>query len=162
MTFESINITLSNSFFNKVAGWFESRINSLVKSFLPQLTKLIDDKITQINNMVIDQSEYTWDFGLLSKNYPLNMTMTMAPQLAKDSNLIKFNIDGTFHKVGEHLKPYSHDYFPTMTGTHREQLWIHQNTLNTLAASSASYFFPYKMSSPELKKNLLLVLPELK
>ena len=125
MTFESINITLTNSFLNKIAGWFKDTINKVVKKFLPEVTKLIDDKINQINQMVVDQTEYTWDFGLLSQHYPLNMTMTMAPQLVKDSNLIKFNIDGTFHKESGHLKPYSHDYFPTIKDTHREQLWIH-------------------------------------
>lgn len=162
MTFDSIDITLTNSFLNKIAGWFKGSINKVVQSFLPEVTKLLDDEITLINNMVSGETEYTWDFGLLSKQYPLNMTMTTAPSLAKDSHLIKFNIDGTFHKEGGHLKPYSHEYFPSIEGTHREQLWIHQTTLNTLAASAASSFFPYKMNSPELKKNLLLVLPELK
>jgi hypothetical protein len=42
MTFESVNITLSNSFLNTVAGWFESTINKIVKGFLPEFSKLID------------------------------------------------------------------------------------------------------------------------
>jgi len=98
MTFDSVNITLTNSFLNKIANYFESSINKIVKGFLPEFGKLIDTEINAINKMVHEQTEYTWDFGLLSKNYPLNMTMTQAPTIVKDSNLIKLNFDGTFHK----------------------------------------------------------------
>ena len=112
--------------------------------------------------MVTNQSEYTWDFSLLSKNYPLNMTMTTAPNLAVDSKLIKLNFDGTFHKKNGHLVPYTHDYFPDISGTHREQMWIHQNTLNTLVSSAAEYYKDIEFSSPTMTDDLLLVLPELK
>lgn len=111
--------------------------------------------------MVANQTEYTWDLNLLSKKFPLNMTMTRSPELVKDSHLIKLNFDGTFHKQGGHFVTYSHDYFPDLTGTHREQLWIHQNTLNTLIASAAEHYKNIKLSSPELKQNLIAVLPEL-
>ena len=120
MTFDSIDITLDNSFLNKIAGWFKGTINKIVKDFLPEFSKLIDEQINGINKMVQEEGEYTWDFSLLSKHYPLNMTMTASPNVAKDSNLIKLNFDGTFHKEGGHLMPYTHDYFPDMSGTHRE------------------------------------------
>jgi hypothetical protein len=109
MTFESVNITLDNKYLNTIANWFNGSINKIVKGFLPEFSKLIDTQINSINKMVHEQTEYTWDFGLLSKNYPLNMTMTKAPEIAKDSHLIKLNFDGTFHKEGGHLKPYAHD-----------------------------------------------------
>lgn len=54
--------------------------------------------------------------------------------------------------------PYSHDYFPDMNGTHREQLWIHENTVNTLVSSAADYYKNIELSSPALNKNLLSVL----
>lgn len=85
-----------------IAGWFKSTITSTVKSFLPEVSKLIDTQINELNAMVMNQTEYTWDLNLLSNKYPLNMTMTKAPEIAKDSNLIKLNFDGTFHKQGGH------------------------------------------------------------
>jgi len=122
---------------------------------------LIDTQINAINDMVNKQTEYTWDLNLVDKRYPLNMTMTKSPDLAKDSHLIKLNFDGTFHKQGGHLVPYTHDYFPDMTGTHREQLWIHQNTFNTLVASAAEYYKNFEMSSPDLDMYLPEIIPEL-
>jgi hypothetical protein len=120
MDFQDINITLSNSWLNTIAGWFKSSITTMIKSFLPEVTKLIDTQIDKINSMVTNQTEYTWDLSLIDKKYPLNMTMTKAPEIAKDSNLIKLNFDGSFHKSDGHLLPYTHDFFPDMTGTHRE------------------------------------------
>jgi len=112
--------------------------------------------------MVTNQTEYTWDVSLLSKNYPLNMTMTHAPQFANDSNLIWLNFDGTFHKQGGHQMPYTHDYFPSIQHTHREQLWIHETMFNTLVSSAADYYKGIQLASPAMNKNLLMVLPELK
>ena len=162
MDFESLNITLQGSTWNTIAGWFHSSIEKAVKSAFPQVSQLIDTQINKINDMVTNQTEYTWDFTLLSQHYPLNMTMTTAPNLAVDSNLIKLNFDGTFHKEKGHQAPYNIDYFPDIAGTHREQLWIHQNTLNTLVSSAAEFYKDIEFSSPAMNKNLLLVLPELK
>jgi len=51
MTFDSINITLTNSFLNKIANYFETTINKIVKGFLPEFGKLIDTEINAINKM---------------------------------------------------------------------------------------------------------------
>jgi hypothetical protein len=147
---------------NTIAGWFKSSITTMIKSFLPEVTKLIDTQIDKINSMVTNQTEYTWDLSLIDKKYPLNMTMTKAPEIAKDSNLIKLNFDGSFHKSAGHLLPYTHDFFPDMTGTHREQIWIHENTLNTLFSSAEEYYKDIELASPAMNKNLMMVLPELK
>jgi len=162
MDFQDINITLTSSFLNKIAGWFKSSITKMIKSFLPQVSTLIDTQINNINSMVNNQTEFTWDFNLVSKNYPLNMTMTKAPEIAKDSHLISLNFDGSFHKQGDHLVPYTHEFFPKVTGTHREQLWIHENTLNTFISSAMEFYKNIELASPAMNKNLLMVLPELK
>jgi hypothetical protein len=97
--------------------------------------------------MVAKQTEYTWDLDLLSAKYPFNMTMTKAPEIAVDSHLMKFNFDGTFHQMGGHHKAYDHEYFPDVTGAHREQLCIREITFNSLITSAAD-FNNFEMALP--------------
>lgn len=94
----STNITLSNKYLNKFFHFFDKSVNSLIQKLTPEISKLVDSGINQLNNMVAHQTENTWDLSLLSKNYPINMTQTTAPSLVKDSHLIKLNFDGNFHK----------------------------------------------------------------
>ena len=47
--------------------------------------------------MVANESDYTFDITAFGKNLPLNMTMTTAPIIQPDSNLVYFNFDGLFN-----------------------------------------------------------------
>jgi len=38
--------------------------------------------------MVANEGPYTFDLSIINKNYPLNMTMTKAPEIAENSDLI--------------------------------------------------------------------------
>lgn len=64
---------------------------------MPELSKLVDTDIKSLNKIVAQESDTTWDLSLFDKKYPLNMTQTMSPSFVKDSHLLKFNFDGTFH-----------------------------------------------------------------
>jgi hypothetical protein len=47
--------------------------------------------------MVANEGAYTFDITAFGKNMPLNMTMTTAPIIQPDSNLVQFNFDGLFN-----------------------------------------------------------------
>jgi hypothetical protein len=113
--------------------------------------------------MVNEQTPYTWDFGMLNKKYPLNMTQTTAPSLTPKNNLIKLNFDGTFHMANASGESFSnHAYFPDIPESHREQLWVHENTLNSFLMSAAEDLLPYTIDTDSLSISILQALPELK
>jgi hypothetical protein len=77
--------------------------------------------------MVANESDYTFEFTAFGENLPLNMTMTTAPIIQADSNLIQFNFDGLFDSPKQSgLKTIiAHDYFPQIKLSHRNQFWLH-------------------------------------
>ena len=77
--------------------------------------------------MVANESAYTFDITAFGNNMPLNMTMTTAPIIKADSNLVQFNFDGLFNTPQPSaLKTIiAHDYFPQIKLSHRNQFWLH-------------------------------------
>jgi len=53
-----------------------------------------------------------------------------------------------------------HDYFPDIPYTHREQFWIHQNTINSLLNVAGPSFFPYHLVDKSISSQLMQVFPE--
>jgi len=53
-----------------------------------------------------------------------------------------------------------HTYFPDIEYTHREQFWLHQNTINSLINVAGPSFFPYNLASKDISGQLLQVFPE--
>lgn len=98
LDFTSFSLTTTNKYLDDIVTTFKSFITSALKELLPQVSELIDKEINVINSLVAQESAYTWDFNILSSNYPLNMSQTTAPIFLKDSGLMKFNFDGQFHK----------------------------------------------------------------
>jgi hypothetical protein len=55
----------------------------------------------------------------------------------------------------------AHDYFPQIKLSHRNQFWLHQNTLNSLWTVGQNVFFPIRHDFNETSQKLLNLLPEL-
>lgn len=75
------------------------------------------------------------------------MTQTTSPSLGKDSGLIKFNFDGLFHDKKQIKESAIHPYFPDLSKSHREQLWVHQNTFNSLIESAHKDYLPMTLDN---------------
>lgn len=58
----------------------------------------IDMEINTLNSMILKNDPYTFDVDVAGLKNPLNLTMTKAPSIMKDSGLIKINFDGLFDK----------------------------------------------------------------
>lgn len=84
--------------------------------------------------MVANESAYTWALSVFGNKIPLNMTQTIAPSVK--NHVIRLEFDGTFYEKPE-VKSWldeemtEHPSFPELDNTHREQLWVHQDTLNS-------------------------------
>lgn len=93
------------------------------------MTKAIDTEINALNAMVAQEKPYSFDVSVMNLTTPLNLTMSMAPTIIKDSHLIKINFDGLFDKPEKsnqmNYEIEDHAEFPALTDSHREQFWIH-------------------------------------
>jgi hypothetical protein len=123
------NMTITTT--SKPINWVINHLSKMIKKKIaPAITGAINTEINDINAMVAQEKPYTFDVNLFNLGAPLNLTMTMAPSIMKDSSLIKLNFDGLFDKPEGsnslyHFEMESHDYFPDIPYTHREQFWIH-------------------------------------
>lgn len=75
--------------------------------------------------------------------------------------MIKLNFDGRFHPAQVMNGYYNHPYFPEISKAHREQLWVHENTFNSLIMSASSDYFPMQADFEGLDNAVLEELPEL-
>lgn len=116
---------------------------------------LIDQEIATLNDKVAKETASTWELNVLGQSYPLNMTMTKAPEV--DGEIVKLNFDGLFDEPANQygFKMDSHGYFPDYDAQ-KEQVWIHENTANTLLmdAIAAGYTmdFPAADLMPAFKE----------
>jgi len=97
VTVGNVEIIMDNKYLNDLVKLSHSIIEKVIDSQLKNIQKIIDQEITQINKMVANESDYTFDITAFGKNLPLNMTMTAAPIIQPDSNLIMLNFDGLFN-----------------------------------------------------------------
>jgi len=121
-------ITIDTS--SKPLNWIISHMGSQIKKLIVMgLTKGIDTEINALNAMVAQEKPYSFDVSVMNLTTPLNLTMSMAPSIIKDSHLIKLNFDGLFDKPEKinqmNYELEAHAEFPALTNSHREQLWIH-------------------------------------
>lgn len=87
--------------------------------------------------MVLHENDYTFVTTIFGEDYPLNLTSTMAPSL--DTNgTVRMNMDGLFvmpekQELASEFKLLGHGYMPDSdTYAQREQVWVHQDMLNSL------------------------------
>jgi hypothetical protein len=107
--------------------------------------------------MVANEDKYTFVFPLMGKNLPLNMTMTHSPMIKTD--LIELYFDGMFDRtdadgdVGEPMDIT--DYPPRIKNSNSEQMWIHEDTVDSLIGAADAQIFPITIDDPSLTGQLL-------
>lgn len=120
VTLGDFDIKMKSKFFTTIVSWSKWIIKGIVNKTLKNLPAAIDAKIAQLNDIIANEGPNTFDLGLFGKNYPLNMTMTKAPSMPVDSDLLTLNFDGTFHDpVNARYPLLGHGYFPDIV-SHRE------------------------------------------
>jgi hypothetical protein len=94
MTIGKVDIKMKSGFLNWLVKQSSSIINKIIDLQLPRLSSFIDAKVSDINEMIAQESDYTFSVPIFGKNYPLNLTMTAAPKIGGE--LIQFYMDGQF------------------------------------------------------------------
>lgn len=125
------DIHMSNKILDKLVELNKPIITMIIQGMMPKLAAVIDSEIQKLNQKVASETAYTFDINILGKQYPLNMTMTKAPEV--DGEVVRLNFDGLFNQPENNagFKMDSHGYFPHIEAQ-MEQVWIHENTFNSL------------------------------
>jgi hypothetical protein len=135
--------SVSQFLVNILKGIIRGGINTALSKTLPNA---VDGAVVGLNQRVANEGPYDFDVNVGGDDYPLNLTMTEEPLMEHD--LIKINFDGTFHEPANETAgspPKAHDFFPDIALTHREQIWLHQDTFNTLLQDLDASYFPVLM-----------------
>lgn len=149
VTLGDYDIQMSNSFLTKLVQLCKPIITKVINDQLPMIGQAIDKEIQILNQKVANETAYTFDLDVLGKNYPLNMTMTKAPEV--DGEIIRLNFDGLFNQPENYAgyKMDSHGYFPQIEAQ-KEQFWIHENTINTLLMDAVNAGYSIDRDASEL------------
>lgn len=134
MSISDFNVTLSNIVADKVAQLLHTVIMNQVQSLIKSLPEMVNSEVDKINDLIANAGPYTFDVSV--GGMPLNLTMTKAPELQPNSDILRLNFDGLFNKkenatLGENRFILGHSYFPNMSPLDGEQIWIHQDTFNS-------------------------------
>lgn len=80
---------------------FHKPILHAVKGQLPKITDAMHKEVEVLNNLLSINDPKSFMVPIFDPNYPLNLTMTRAPQLDSNTQIININFDGTFFDVPE-------------------------------------------------------------
>jgi hypothetical protein len=53
-----------------------------------------------------------------------------------------------------------HDFFPNLVNSHRQQVWIHENTVNSLVQRIMGQYLPWTIFDKDLSDQLMQAFPE--
>lgn len=114
--------------------------------------------------MVKQESAYTWGLNLFGKSFPLNMTQTVAPKVEND--VLRMEFDGSFYKAPDapsYLEStLGHPAFPEINSTHRDQFWVHQDTVNSFFTYLSDEYLPFHMDNKNISDTLIQMIPQIK
>ena len=162
---QSVAIEMKDKFLNWAVKHSQQVITKVIQDLLPHVSSLIDSKVEAFNKMLAQEGPYSFAMPMFGSKYDLNLTMTTAPEVKEDSNLVKLFFDGLY------MPPHSDEilsvtrpsaYPPRIAHSHSEQFWIHQSTLNSLYDLAAPSIFPLDVSTDAMQYTFDYLLPELK
>mmetsp|Transcript_4449 Transcript_4449/g.6582 ORF Transcript_4449/g.6582 Transcript_4449/m.6582 type:complete len:522 (+) Transcript_4449:3-1568(+) len=164
VTVKNVKINMKSkilNFFVKINSWL---INDIIKHQLKKVGKLVDSEVKKINAMIANEGPYTFASPMFGNNTLLNLTMTTAPFVGNDN--IDLVFDGTFE--GPEGSKCTFDMAPIAADPVRiphalsNQVWIHQNTLNSYLDVAEKEIFPVVLRNESISERFLKSMPELK
>lgn len=94
-----LNLTMSNSFWQKLVNTGHKTILNAVRGGLVKISDFLAAKVTKINSDIATEGPMTWMTNIISDKAPLNMTSTTYPTFSHSDGLIHLNFDGQFYDV---------------------------------------------------------------
>lgn len=118
--------------------------------------------------MISEEGAYTFVVPVHGKDMNLNLTMTRAPQTTGGSHLVEVFFNGLFDMPPKakqatplYLKDIT-DYPPRLQHSLSQQIWVHQDTFNSLIHAAGFDLFNFKLTSANMSAALVNEFKELK
>lgn len=169
VTFDRLDIEMNNWFLNKLVKLNRPIIDKIIQAqLIPRFEKYLDWNVQQMNKMVSNEGSEPYDFEVpVTNDMTLNLTMTTAPRTKVNSDLIELFFDGIFDTPkGNASKSnlYHGDvsnYPPRIAHSLSEQLWIHEDTIDSLLSVAHKDIFPVELNFKDVTHQFLHKFPEL-
>ena len=160
LSLQDLTLTMSNDFWQTLVNENIKLIKIGIAKGLQKLIDMVDSKVAAFNLKLASDKPYTYNKTPLVDNLLLNTTMTKYPELSREQNLINIHMDGlyVFH-TEEHIDvPDPNTVWPigVEDGHQRDQIWIHESTLNSVV-----YDHPITITGRNATKEALKHYPEL-
>lgn len=169
VVFDNLYIGMKNPILNELVKLSRPLINKIVLGqLIPQFERYMDGVVENLNSMIANEGSQPFDFEVPVKDdLTLNLTMTTVPRTKKNSDLIEIFFDGIFDAPkGQPQKSalYHGDvtnYPPRLEHSLSEQVWIHEDTFDSLIKAGAKDIFPYQLTNKDVTDLFLEKFPEL-
>jgi hypothetical protein len=160
--FDHLAIKMQSSFLQKLVDISRGLIDRMVNDLTPKLSQFIDTKIQSLNKAVAGEGPMTFVVPLFNNSVAVNMTMAHAPVTAVDSNLIGLFFDGMI--VGDKVITKNTDIIalpPRVEHSLSEQIWIHEDMINSLVQQLESNVFPIELNDKSISDQMKQVFREI-
>jgi len=167
VTIGKVDIEMSNSFLNWCVRMMSGTINKVIQDFLPKVGDVVYEEVQKLNKMVAGEGPYTFDVNTMGKDFPLNLTMTTAPEMKEGSYLIKMFFDGLFdvpqnmNITNDWKVKKNTEMPPRFPHSHSEQFIIHQSMINSALKVADNALFPFVLDDQNVTSQLLQAFPEI-
>jgi len=167
VTFDKIDIAMSNSFLDYMVKLSSSIINKVIKNVVvPAAEGYFNNIVKNLNTMIANEGPMDFEVPLGSDNKTaLNLTMTTAPAMKANSDLITINFDGLVDKMvgvsNRELRGDIATYAPRLQHSNNEQVWIHEDTFDSIIKNANSMLFPMNIASENIAGEFFKAIPEL-
>jgi hypothetical protein len=163
--FDEVVITMSSPALQKLVNLSSGVINKIIKKMIPKVQAAIDTEINALNAMVAGEGPMTFVFPLATikkDEIDLNMTMTTAPVMKPDSDLIDLTFDGMFVDKDVHTTNADIVEFPKrIEHAQSEQIYIHEDMVDSLFQDVGDKVFPISVDQDDISAQMLQVFREI-
>jgi len=159
---EDVEITMKSSALQKLVNLSKKIIDKMINDQMPKIGKMIDSKVQAINKMVANEGPSTFVIPVYETEVGLNLTMTHSPVTKAGSDLIEIFFNGLFtdKAVTQTIADIT-TYPPRLAHSHSEQVWIHEDMVDSLFQAAGEELFPITINNKDIQAQLLQVFREI-
>ena len=130
---DDLTLTMNNNFWQTIVDKNMVLIRIGIYTGLQKLLGKLDS-MTDALNLKLKTNEPTAFITEVKEGMPMNLTMTAAPKMTAESNLININFDGRFVDSNTNtVRAVGPSTFPELVDfKQREEIFIHQSVMNSM------------------------------
>lgn len=162
LSLEDFELTVAQPFWQKQMDKLKPEAKKVIDYGLKFVTGVVAGLVDAFNVALANETANTFVFDIsplgVDVPMPFNLTMAKAPEFSNEKGEIMLHIDGDFDSADmRDYVPEDKTWAPYEDQKQREQIWIHQSTINT-----ALYDLQKTLSGEGFESQIFLLLAELK